>query len=34
MTYRSDEITMCKPNIVHGFSHSIYSDPTNIAVNW
>ena len=34
MTWRSDRITMENPNIVHGFSHSIYSDATNIAVNW
>ena len=33
MTYRSDEITMGNPNIVHGFSHSIYSDAANITVN-
>ena len=33
MTQRSDEITIENPNIVHGFSHSIYSDVTNIVVN-
>ena len=34
MTYRSDEITMGNPNIVHGFSHSIYSNAANIVVDW
>ena len=34
MTQRSDEITMGNPNIVHGFSHSAYSDATAILVNW
>ena len=34
MTYRSDEITIRNPNIVHGFSYLIFSDATNIAVNW
>ena len=33
MTKRSDEITMGNPNILHGLSHSGYSDATNIAVN-
>ena len=33
MTKRSDEITMGNPNILHGFSHGIYSDATNIVVN-
>ena len=34
MTWRSDQITMGNPNIVHGFSHSTYSDATTILVNW
>ena len=34
MTLRSDETTMENPNIVHGFSHSAYSDATAISVNW
>ena len=34
MTWRSDEITMGNPNILHGFSHKTYRDCTNIAVNW
>ena len=33
MTSRSDKITMGDPNILHGFSHSVYSDATDIAVN-
>ena len=33
MTQRSDEITMENPNIVHGFSHSAYSNATTISVN-
>ena len=33
MTYRSDEISMGNPNIVHGFSYCIYSDATTISVN-
>ena len=34
MTQRSDEITMENPNIVHGFSHSAYSNATAKLVNW
>ena len=33
MTQRSDEITMENPNIVHGFSHSVYIYATAILVN-
>ena len=33
MTHRPDEITMENPNIVHGFSHSAYSNATTISVN-
>ena len=34
MIQRSDEIPMGNPNILHSFSHSAYSDATNMAVNW
>ena len=33
VTQRSDEITMENANIVHGFSHSAYSNATSISVN-